>query len=264
MSLHTIIDSLVNQKIDYSQAYDQIKSLPKPWHRAEWKVLRDKLIKDQCEKCSTKQGPMVIQHTEHPTAFATLKAEAMQKFAGERPEIQKVVTDLIEQKGYQALSKVIMLSQFNDVRFNSYVNAILDNLDIDVTDIVNSAGIERDCCPECSRLVTDRHYRKTWQKYKCEAGHIFEDLSKVIWYKKYRTKDKLEATRAAKLSILRESKAQLDQKIFALKKRIDNMVGREALLLAFEEHTLYMSMKYTKTYCKSCAYQEDLEKGRIK
>lgn len=263
-AVEKIIDRLIKEEIDYSETYDLIKDLPKPWHRPEWKELRDQSIKDHCEKCNTKEGSMVIQHTKHPSEFSEIKAALMKEFVGNSPEILSKINLLREHKYYQSLSKVVSLSQFNIISFKTYVNAILDEIDIDVSGKVIEAGIERDCCPECDRLVTDRHYRKTLSKYKCEDGHLFEVPHKIIWYKKYRTKDINEAKRSAKLSMLKNHLSAIDNKIYMLTNTVDQMIGKEALLKAFEEHTLYMSMKYTKTYCKSCAYQEDLDNGKIR
>lgn len=41
----------------------------KPWTTKEWKELRDKLIKDNCEQCGTAEGPFVLQHTWHPAQY---------------------------------------------------------------------------------------------------------------------------------------------------------------------------------------------------
>ena len=263
LSVQPMIDSLIKNDIDYSEVFDLIKALPKPWHRPEWKELREKLIKDYCEKCGSKEPPFVIQHLLHPTQFREIKAEAMQKFSELHPELIVQIKVLRENKLYQALFKVLTLAQFNDVRLNAYVNNVLDSLSSDVTDMVNEAAIIRDCCPECSRLVTIRHYRKTWKKYKCDDGHIFETPSKIIWYKKYRTKDKDEAIRSAKIDVLRRYKNPIDKKIYELSKEIDSQVGKEAMLKAFEEHTIYISMKHSKAYCKNCAYVEDYKNGLV-
>jgi ribosomal protein L37AE/L43A len=37
----------------------------KPWHKKEWREMRDQRIGDRCEQCDSTDGPFVLQHFEH-------------------------------------------------------------------------------------------------------------------------------------------------------------------------------------------------------
>jgi len=59
------------------------KQTQKAWHTKEWRLLREKLIKDKCEQCGTSEPPMVLQHMWHPEKLGTLIRDIKHKYERE-------------------------------------------------------------------------------------------------------------------------------------------------------------------------------------
>src|SRR5687767_1505920 len=75
MTIFEIRDKLINDEIDYSAAYEEIKKFPKAWHTKDWEDTRQKVIKNYCEQCKSTEGVMVAQHLSHPPEFKTIRNE---------------------------------------------------------------------------------------------------------------------------------------------------------------------------------------------
>jgi hypothetical protein len=83
MTILEIRDNLANDEIDYSDAFEQIRKFPKPWHSKDWVKKRDKIIKNECEQCKNTDGVMVAQHLTHPIEFNTIRNEIFNSLFGE-------------------------------------------------------------------------------------------------------------------------------------------------------------------------------------
>ena len=71
MNIDEIKESLISDKINYSEAFELIKKLPQIWTRKEWIDNRSKKLKDSCFKCKSKKD-LLIQHDKQPTRFSVL------------------------------------------------------------------------------------------------------------------------------------------------------------------------------------------------
>ncbi len=58
--------------ITWQEVFALLARAPKPWESPEWKKRRAEVLKDKCEACGTNEGPLYVQHTWHPFAFAEL------------------------------------------------------------------------------------------------------------------------------------------------------------------------------------------------
>lgn len=58
--------ALLNGEITWQQAIEALTASPKPWHTRAWKEKRDTLIRDECQQCSSRQPPKVLQHLQQP------------------------------------------------------------------------------------------------------------------------------------------------------------------------------------------------------
>ena len=75
MTIFEIRDKLIKDEIGYSDAFEEIKKFPKPWHSKDWVKKRDSIIKSECEQCKNTEGIMVAQHLTHPIDFKTIRNE---------------------------------------------------------------------------------------------------------------------------------------------------------------------------------------------
>ena len=53
------------------------------WDTKEWREKRAKLIDDHCGACGTTEGPMVLQHTWHPTGLKRLEGQLRYWYTGQ-------------------------------------------------------------------------------------------------------------------------------------------------------------------------------------
>lgn len=215
-------DKLKNNKISYHDAYEIIKTLPEPWKETEWKNDRSVILKDCCEKCNTKDGPFVIQHTKHPRKFSLIR----------------------ERKALE-----LMKNDIND--FDAYFHCVLSE---HVDRVVDTKYELKLGCPKCKSLSI-RTRKTLTPKYVCKCNHSFEEPETVKYYPIYCCSEGAQ---------LRKKIIEKDY-IFIRKKIIydyiethDELIGKHSLIDAINESLEYISLVHTKTYCKKCAYIEDL------
>lgn len=260
--INKIRDKLIADKISYQDAYDQIKKYPKPWQRSDWIKNRSEILKEHCEKCGTKEAIFVIQHTKHPEKFSDKKDRVNQKIRNLFFTELNEIDNLIHTPKYKFLNYITALASFS--MFEERVKMIISCIKIDQEGHLDDIVTIRDCCPVCIRLVTERHYKKTFGFYKCEDKHEFDTPNKIKYYTPYRTKDREQARYKSIMKLLRSEKYEIDQQVYKLKKKVDDHAGKIALIKNMKESEVYMSLKYTKTYCKPCAFKEDKERGLIR
>ena len=106
----------------------------------------------------------------------------------------------------------------------------------------------RDCCPICSSLSIQ--YRKGAANWICNSKssgkycrHVFTEPSKKA------------ALTAAQKKAIRHEKHKTYRNVVVNR---EHDVKRKAILDWFKDFRRYLSLKDTKTLCKSCAYIEDM------
>lgn len=219
-----IIEDLSSDRINYKEAYDELKSLPKPWTTKEWKKNRESHIKNKCEVCNSEDGPFVLQHTKQPKEFSKVYDEVAQE-------------DLIESiRDYQKI----------------YNQKIEEAIEYEI-----ETGFElRESCPVC-RVVNIRIRKNIRPKYVCVNNHSFDVPLTLKYYRKSQTTN-LQVVRQKGLEILPAIIEYKMRREFSEKN--DLAIGKKALLKCLSESLEYWSFKHTKTACKKCSFLEDLDK----
>ena len=220
-----LITSLLAQleagSITWEQALTQVTALPTAWTTAEWKQQREALIGDTCAVCATTDGPFVLQHLVHCDTYKELCQQVKAEFRNRLwPEVAQRVTD-------------------------EEVAAHL------------GPGEKRQACPTCGSL-TIRERKTMYPPYicqKCEKYRHptpwFETPVQVRYYQKQKTTDRAEALATAREYLT--SVAML-----AELRLHDDAIQHEATLRSLRQSIAYRSLKHTATYCKRCAFKEDL------
>jgi hypothetical protein len=73
--------ALEQHEITWQAALAQLTANPpKPWHTAEWAVLRERLLGDRCQECGSTDPPFVLQHLWHPKPFKVIESLIHQKY----------------------------------------------------------------------------------------------------------------------------------------------------------------------------------------
>jgi hypothetical protein len=214
-----IIERFKHGLINYKEAFEELKALPKAWTTKHWQDLRKKHLKDSCENCGTSEGIMVIQHTKQPTKFTFLFHRIMDSY---------VAYEAIKLAAEQSIS------------------------DEDITKHLEETAQVRESCPVCG-LVSVRLNKKE-NIYICSKQHRFEKPNALTYYSKARTTD-VEAAKASTKSFL--SYITTSKMVREKKQQYDLEVGRQALLISINEGLEYRNFKHIKTCCKRCAAIED-------
>lgn len=215
-----IKSQLLNKTVSYSDAFEQIKKLPKPWLTKHWKELRNEHLKDKCENCGSTEQPLVIQHTKQPRKFAVIYDEIMEKYAS----YEKTKAQLA--KKYSA---------------EKYIEKYLkENSEI------------RGTCPQCETISIRKNNKRNI--YLCKHNHEFDTPVDVLYYTACRSKDREYAKERAISKMVYLNHSEMLSKLRA---KNDEKVGREALLKSIEESIVYREFKNIKTCCKLCAAVED-------
>jgi len=211
---------LINGSIDYKEAFERIKKLPKAWTTKHWKELREKHLKDKCENCGSSEQPLVIQHTKHPAAFSNHYDKLMSNY---------VDYEMIKNEAVKKYSNKSVIDKY--LKTNSIV---------------------KDSCPICGIITVRKNMRLNL--YTCQKNHTFDKPLRATYYTKTRTTD-IEKARSSAISYL--TYLEVSKTIKELRETHDLEVGKAALLLSFEEGMEYRLFKNIKTCCKRCAAIED-------
>lgn len=89
---------LIENKLTYSQAFEQIRKFPKPWETAEWKRESISKRKKYCEQCGNSEGIMNLIHLRQPLPFAELKEWISSQFLYDFCETNNINKQLSEIK----------------------------------------------------------------------------------------------------------------------------------------------------------------------
>lgn len=216
-----IKERLSSDEITWLEALKLLKGMPKPWHRKEWKIARDKLIKPSCERCDTSEGIMVLNHLQHPPSHSAIVNELCRKTGLDIQDFK----DALSYKYNKLISKVPMAT--------------------------------RECCPKCySTAVT---YRKKADNWRCSGSktirgrkitcnHVFNPPA---------TKNDYSLAQKREISKIKASWYQEASVNFDGEK---DKLAKPAVMLSFECTKRYLSFVDTETFCKKCAFLWD-QKG---
>lgn len=217
----TVLEQLEAGQIDWEQALRFATSLPTAWQTTEWKQLRDSLIGQLCAVCATTTGPFVLQHLVHCDTFK---------------EMCGIVRGELERQLAPQVASSILLSEVEE-----HIGP----------------GAERLACPACGSLTIRQRRGQTppyicglCDKYK-RATREFETPLPVRYYAKQRTTNRDEALKTA-------YEFMVSVALFKESRQYDQAIQHEATRRCLHQSLLYRSLKHTATYCKKCAFKEDL------
>lgn len=108
----------------------------KPWQTAEWKKLREALIKDYCEQCGRKEGPFVLHHLKRLSPLMLTRRKVEDEIFDEYCRQNNVIADKHGQ----------------------------------LHTIIQKEGLK---CPICSITISEYHRRKDGM-FVCTNGHVVE------------------------------------------------------------------------------------------
>jgi len=213
-----IKNMLLADKITYKEAIDILKKRPKPWTTKYWKEMRQKLIKNICERCGTTDAIMVLQHTKQPRGLTSLL----------RTEKDKII---------------------NSIK-NNYVCNFQESF---IEEIVNKDFTIRKSCPKCKSINV--RYRETFKTFICGfCNNVFLTPIDKVYYPTFKTSDFDEAKQIAIYRLVRDKTYKEIKNSLIVN---DLIIGKISVLKSIDESIEYLSFKHTKTLCKRCAAIED-------
>lgn len=219
----SILDALLADTITWSEASKSLQSLPPSWQSAEWKALRNEIIKGSCEKCGSTEGPMVIQHSRHPES----------------------INDIIYR-----------LAASNNMRLDDWVAKEKDHL------AARYAQIKPEPVPVCPRCEsTAIRWHKTSQQWKCKgtAGLSWQQRQRGgCCGNTFTTPMEINGLTPA----MKKIQADLNREAYNQAKSnwwdaVCSRFGKEAVLENLRQSKIYASLVDTRTLCKRCAFAED-------
>jgi hypothetical protein len=229
MTIFEIRDKLINDEIDYSDAFELIKKFPKAWHTKEWDEKREKVLKNYCEQCKSTEGVMVVQHLSHPPEFKTIRNEI----------------------------------------FNSLLNEILASTTLpkpvitkdDIKEFYDKTTEIGEVCPNCrSGYIRKRKTKKP--EYYCDTCKTAFDEVTTIQYNKVFgvvVPDEEQVFNHLFEEKKKEAISDFKKKLYA---EHEKHIGKKALLISIDLHLKYMELENVVTFCKSCAYRMD-KQGKL-
>lgn len=234
-------DKLASGEIEIEFAQEQFwkdfKEGNKSWHTKDWKERRDKLIKDKCQICDSKET-LTLQHLSHPRKYSEYLTEIRRTYA----------------KDYINTNPKIDKSEFS--------NHILKDYDYAPTPL----------CPNCKNSNPNRRVRKTPQ-YRCTVCKhefdepVYKSVDELIsiflenedaievrdkWFisKKWKNQHNLSSIR---YWLQRDRAVTKDSAT----------IEKEAFLLYLNDDIKYLSFEDTITACKRCASSYDLHRMEL-
>lgn len=224
--LLAIRESLTKGEIEYSEAFELIKKMPKPWHRKEWSSKRDSIIKSACEQCGTSEGTMVAQHLVHPREFKDIRDELFNRLFDEILSSTNLPKPVVSEE--------------------------------DMKDFHERTTKMRQACPQC-KWIYIRARKTMTPKFICEKCKIeFEEPILIKYNEVFKTIFPNQEQVVEYLTEKKEKEIRWNfrQEVF---KKHEREIGRKALLINIDQHLQYMELKDVMTFCKRCATKMDLE-----
>lgn len=222
--------------IEFAQQlyWKDFKEGKKSWYTKDWKERRDKLIKDKCQICDSKET-LTLQHLSHPRKYSEYLTETRRAYAKDHintsPEIDK--------------------SEFS--------NHILKDYEYVPTPL----------CPNCKSSNPNRRIRKVPQ-YRCtECKHEFDEpvyksVDELISIF-FGNEDAIEVRDKCFISKKWKNKHNLSSIRYWLRReravtKDTATIEKEAFLLYLNDDIKYLSFEDTITACKRCASSYDLHR----
>lgn len=234
-------DKLVSGEIGVEFAQEQywkdFQEGNKSWHTKDWKERRDKLIKDKCQICDSKDT-LTLQHLSHP-----------RKYSEYLTEVRRAYT-----KTYINSNRETNISEFKD--------HILKEYDYAPTPL----------CPNCKSNNPTKRVRKS-PRYRCaECKHEFhepvykpvDELISIF----FENEDAIEVRDKCFMSKKWKNKHNLSSIRYWLQRgravtKDTPTIEKEAFLLYLNDDIKYLSFEDTITACKKCASSYDLHRLEI-
>lgn len=227
MQILNIKHKLLNDEINFSEALNLIKKLPKPWHTEEWKSKRDKILKGDCEQCGSDSPPMVAQHLVQPPSYKNIRNALFEIHYNE--ELEKM--------------------SFPD----------LDVSEEDIEQFHQQYTYRRSTCPECNGISIRK--RKTMlPEYFCDQCKLGFDTPYFIDYNELFGSEVLTNERVRNYLISQNRKSLEQDFRKKLFKESEKQIGKKSVLMSIEYHLKYISLNDVVTFCKRCAYKMDRQK----
>jgi hypothetical protein len=203
------------------------------WHTKDWKDRREKLLKDKCEICNSKEA-LTIQHLTHPRKYNDYENEITRKYT----------TD------YENNNST---PQQND--FLEYITKNYNYLPVPL-------------CPKCDSRKPNKRMRKTPVFLCTNCHHEFDEtnfysIEKLVAIF-YENEESIEAKDKCFVSKDKwENQHNLRQIRYWLlrnetKSNNASTIEKEAFLLYLDDNIKYLSFTDTITACKKCASNYDL------
>lgn len=226
MTIYEIRTLLEQDKIDYSTAFEFIKKLPISWQTKEWKLKRNKLIKQQCEQCASSDGVMVAQHLIHPPRFATIRNQLFQAILVDHLKVHPIQKPTIS--------------------------------DEEISEFIRLESTTRDACPKC-KWIAIRTRKKMLPKFFCEKCKLNFETPIQIQYcgilKAYPLRDLIEEFLVSQK--MKDLKLEVNNRLYM---RYQEILGKQALLISIDHHIKYTNLDEVVTFCKKCAASMDLNR----
>ncbi|WP_199117804.1 hypothetical protein [Pedobacter sp. ASV28] len=235
-------DKLASGGIDIKSAQAQywkdFKEGQKSWDTKDWKERRAKVIKDQCEICSSKHT-LTIQHLSHPKRYSQYSRDVTRAYTEEYINAASEI-DKSELSGY-------LLKHYD------YVPVPL--------------------CPNCDAKNPNERVRKS-PKYRCaDCKHEFDeaiyksvDELISIFYENeeaYEVRDKCFVSKDKWRNENNLSSVRYWLQRARAKNKDAEEIEKEAFLLYLDDCIKYLSFEDTITACKKCAYQFDIKRMEL-
>lgn len=242
LTYHDLIElrkKLANGEITLKNAeelfWKDYKEDKRSWHTKDWVERREKIIKDKCEICGSKET-LTLQHLSHTKKYSEYKREVTTEYTKSFIESNPVV---------------------EKYEFSEHIKKNYDYVPVPL-------------CPYCESRNPNKRTRKTPQYLCTECRREFdetihksvdeliarffenEEAAEVrdkcfISKNQYRNKHHLSG---AKYWFLRDK---------AKSKQIEE-IGKETFLLFLDDNIKYLSFEDTITACKKCAFNYDMNK----
>jgi hypothetical protein len=234
-------DKLASGEIEIEFAQEQFwkdfKEGNKSWHTKDWKERRDKLIKDKCQICDSKET-LTLQHLSHPRKYSEYLTEIRRTYA----------------KDYINTNPKIDKSEFS--------NHILKDYDYTPTPL----------CPNCKNCNPNRRVRKAPQ-YRCTVCKyefdepVYKSVDELISIF-LENEDAIEVRDKCFISKKWKNQHNLSSVRYWLQRdravtKDSPTIEKEAFLLYLNDDIKYLSFEDTITACKRCASSYDLHRMEL-
>lgn len=232
-------DKLASGEIDLafakSEYWKNFKEGERSWKTKDWKVRRDKIIKDACQICGSR-NTLTLQHGSHPRKYFEFLKEVTKTFTTEYINANPTV-DMVE--------------------FTNYVAAKYSYIPVPL-------------CPNCKSRNPNKRARKI-PHYLCTAcrfefdNPVNKSIEELLSF--FFNNEDVDAVRDK--CFISKDEWNNKQNLASIKywmqreqakDKYGERIERQAFLLYLADSINYLSFVDTITTCKRCAYNYDIKK----